>query len=295
MFSTSRLVQRAHCGLMLLALPITITSCREKGPPPLPTRAPQPFMQAEGRFQQAESRLQPSPGSRFQLESQVVTSNAPDQKVVRSGELHVEVRNAETAARQADSLARRHGGLMADMRIAEDDHGRHTANLVLRIPTDQFSQTLQDLRALGSVKSETISQEDVTRTYTDLEARLSVKEQTAASLRQLLANRTGKLSDVLEVERELSRVVTEIEQLKGQRKYYDSQIAMSSVTIMLFEAGAGLPGSGPSVVDAFRHSIAVLTMSVSWLVYAIVFVVPWLALVVILWWVTRWIRGRKAT
>jgi hypothetical protein len=122
---------------------------------------------------------------------------------------------------------------------------------------------------------------------------LSVKEETAVRLRRLLADRTGKLSDVLEVEREIDRVVTEIEQMKGERRYYDSRIALSMINLTLFEAGATRPNSRLSIADAFRQSLEELSTSVAWLVYVVTFLAPWLVLASVVWWLVRFIRTRR--
>lgn len=66
---------------------------------------------------------------------------------------------------------------------------------------------LQALRSLGDVKQDGVSTQDVTKDYADLDTRVAVKEQTVAPLRGLLDSRSANLSDVLDVERELSRAV----------------------------------------------------------------------------------------
>lgn len=213
-------------------------------------------------------------------------------KLVRSGELRVQVDKVDIATQRADSIARRLGGYVANMRVSQDDRGRRNAQLVVSVPADGFAETLQALKGLGVVRDESISVDDVTKAYTDLETRLAVKEQTVLRLRRLLADRTGKLSDVLDVEREIGRVVIEVEQLKGERRFYDHQIALSSINLGLFEAGAMRAGATASIGDAFRDSLGVLSTSVAWLVYLVTFLTPWLALAAIGWWVVRLVRSR---
>ena len=124
-----------------------------------------------------------------------------NQKLIRTAEVRIQVRDVPAAFRQIDSLAQSAGALVADSRTAQDDDGRRTADVVLRVPSQQFPALLRTLRGVGSVKSESIGTEDVTKEYADLETRLAVQEQTVTRLRALLDNRTAKLGDVLEVER----------------------------------------------------------------------------------------------
>jgi hypothetical protein len=216
-----------------------------------------------------------------------------DQRVIRSGDISVQVGNVEVATRRADSIAQQRGGLVVETRVAQDDRGKRSAHLVINIPADRFEEALLLLKALGVAKSEAITQQDVGKAYADLETRLSVKEEMAVRLRRLLADRTGKLSDVLEVEREINRVVAEIEQMKGERRYYDNRIALSTINLTLFEAGAARSSSRFSITDSFRQSLEVLSTSVAWLVYLTTFLAPWLILASIVWWLVRFIQRRR--
>jgi hypothetical protein len=218
-----------------------------------------------------------------------------EQKLIRSAELRIEVQSVPLAVERADSIGRRFGALLADMRITQDDQGRKSAAVLIRVPVVSFTGLLDELRGLGQVKADAVTTEDVTKAYADLETRLAVKEETAVRLRGLLSDRTGKLSDVLDVERELSRVITEIEQLKGERRYYDQRIAVSTISMKLLEPGALLqPGSTAPIAEAFGRSLQVLSTSVAWLVYIVTFVTPWVVVIGFGWWVVRRIRAHRA-
>jgi hypothetical protein len=152
---------------------------------------------------------------------------------------------------------------------------------------------LTDLAGLGDVKREAVTTEAVTKAYADLETRLSVKREAATRLRHLLERQTGSLSDVLEVERELTRLIGEIEELEGQRRYYDQRIAVSSITVELFEPGtAAASRSSKPIAIAFRRATDVLATSVAALVYLVTFLVPWLVVVALLWLLLRRVRLR---
>ena len=219
-----------------------------------------------------------------------------EQKLNRSAELRMQVDRVPAAVQAADSIARQRDALLADVRVTQDEQGRRSAQLGIRVPAPRFAETIEALKRLGQVKTEAVTTQDVTTAYTDLEIRLSVKQETERRLRGLLASYTGKLSDVLDVERELSRVITEIEQMKGERRYFDQRIAVSSITVTLFEAGALLrPGVGTPFAGAFRKSLEALATSVSWMIYLVTFLVPWVLLTTLLWWTAKWIKARRGT
>jgi hypothetical protein len=215
----------------------------------------------------------------------------PGQKLIRSADVRIQVRDAALAARQAKDVARVHGGFIADSRVAQGDRAPTDARIVVRVPADSFDAAIEDVRHLGRVRNENTSTGDITHDYVDLETRLGVKEQTAAQLRGLLATRTGKLSDVLEVERELARVVTELEQMKGQHREYDREVAVSTITITLFEPSSeGVASLRASVLDSLRQMSDVLASSIGTVVYLVTFLVPWVMLAAAGWWCFRAVR-----
>jgi len=219
------------------------------------------------------------------------------QKLIRSGELRILVPDVRKAIDIADSVGRRHGALLSGTRATADAQTTHDAQLEFRVPADRFSETVSAFRSLGDVRVENMSTQDVTKDYADLETRLRVKDETVTRLRSLLATHTAKLGEVLQVEQELARAVTELEQLKGERHYYDQQVAMSSLSVSLFEQVVVPPRARftDPIAAACRHALEVLGTSLAGLVYGVVFILPWMLLATVLWWVFTIVRPRPAS
>ena len=89
--------------------------------------------------------------------------------------------------------------------------------------------------SLGELKNQTLGTEDVTKAYFDTDARLKNAHVMEQRLIDMLKTKTGKVSDLLQVEKELSRVREEIEKMQGELKYWDSQVQFATVTISLAE------------------------------------------------------------
>jgi hypothetical protein len=114
---------------------------------------------------------------------------------------------------------------------------------------------LTEIKTLGQVEEESQSGEEVTAQYVDLEARLANARNTENRLTDLLRERTGKLSDVLEVERELSRVRGEVEQMEAQRKNLSNLVDFATVNVKLTEDyRAQLGGASNSTLMRFRNA-----------------------------------------
>jgi len=210
------------------------------------------------------------------------------QMVIRSAELRVRVGDVERAVRTADSLATTYDALVADSRVNQGARGTRDARLTIRVPSPRFAEALAALHGLGEPQGESVTAQDITKEYADLQTRLAVKEEMSARLRALLANRTAKLSDVLEVERELSRVVTELEQLKGERQYYDQRVGVSSIVLYMFEANATTRAQFTApIVAAFQKSLEITGTSLASIIYFATFLIPWLLLASVLWWIAK--------
>ena len=82
--------------------------------------------------------------------------------------------------------------------------------------TDPF---LQAVSRLGVPESRHQTAQDVTEEFVDLEARISNKKRLEKRIVELLSSSSGKIKDVIEVERELARVRGEIEQSEGRLRY----------------------------------------------------------------------------
>ena len=75
----------------------------------------------------------------------------------------------------------------------------------------------------------------MTKAYFDTDARLKNARVMEERLIEMLKTKTGKVSDLLQVEKELGRVREDIEKMQGELKYWDSQVQFATVTISLTE------------------------------------------------------------
>lgn len=108
-----------------------------------------------------------------------------------------------------------------------------------------------------------------------------------------MENRTAKLSEVLEVERELGREVAELEQMKGEQRFYDQQIALSTVSLTLFErAPSQIAQATKPIADALHDSLEILGRSIGTVVYLTVALVPWVLVVSAVSWLVVVLRRR---
>lgn len=108
-----------------------------------------------------------------------------------------------------------------------------TATVTIEVPSPTFAAVMDQLRRLGSkVVSETSNSQDVTEQYVDVDAQLQALRATQAQLLQLLG-KTQQLTDTLAVQRELTQIDMQINQLEGRENYLKSHSAFSTITVTI--------------------------------------------------------------
>src|SRR2546427_152119 len=126
-------------------------------------------------------------------------------------------------------------GYVSDTHESVDELGRRSAVITLRVPFGQFDRSLEQVEALGKVQEKQVTAEDVTEEFVDSQAKLRNLQRTEGRLLEHM-NRTGRLPDILLVEKELNRVRGEIEQLQGRLRFLAHRLAYSTLAVTLSQA-----------------------------------------------------------
>jgi Domain of unknown function (DUF4349)/Putative zinc-finger len=155
--------------------------------------------------------------------------------ILRTAQLSLITKEFDKARANLEAILKRHRGYVGELRAGGTTGSGRTLTATLRVPADQLDATMTEVKTLGRVESESQSGQDVTSQYVDLQARLTNARNTEQRLTDLLRNRTGKLSDVLEVEQELDRVRGEIEQMEAERKNMANQVSYATLNATITE------------------------------------------------------------
>jgi len=142
--------------------------------------------------------------------------------IARSIELQIIAKDFSAVRGELDSVLTRYQGYAANLSVSNTDNTARALSASLRIPAPQLAAALNELKSLGRVTGEAQSGEEVTSQHADLVARIKNSRETEIRLQDILRNRTGKVSDILEVEQEIARVRGEIEQMESELKNPES-------------------------------------------------------------------------
>lgn len=127
-------------------------------------------------------------------------------------------------------------GLIGSLDVRGDLPVSRTIRATLRIPADKLDNALADIRKLGKVRQESQSSEDIGDAHRDLVVRIANAKREETRLLDILSRRTDRLADVLEVERESSRVRGEIERMEAEELSMRNRVSYSTVSIAIDEA-----------------------------------------------------------
>lgn len=185
---------------------------------------------------------------------------------------------SETARKLAESV-KAHGGYIAETNISGAAGSQRTATWKLRVPVPQFDAFMASLGTLGELQDSATTSQDVSEEFYDMAARLQNKKVEETRLIQHLQKSTGKLTEILAVEREISRVREEIERMEGRLRFLSNQSELSTVTVTIREIKDYVPPSPPSfateIARTFSGSVRALTVAAKTFVLLLVGLLPW--------------------
>jgi hypothetical protein len=217
-----------------------------------------------------------------------------DRKIVKAAELGVRAEDVRESAEEAQRAVASYGGTVLSSRVSRGD-GSVYADLVLSVPSPDFEAALEELRDLGKeVTTDAVSGEDVTEEFVDLESR---ERNLLAAEESLLGlyDKAESVGDTLAVERELTNIRGQIEEVQGRIKYLEQRTAYSRITLDIEPVAPPPrppePAWNPANVaaEAWGASLAVLQAIATAIISAVVFgwwLVP-LPLAAFVWWSRR--------
>jgi hypothetical protein len=177
-------------------------------------------------------------------------------KIVRDGAIVVTIPDGSFPDRssQVTEIATSNGGSVLSSSAAGGDSGTFT----LRIPAARFDKAMVQLGALGSVDSQDVRGQDVTAEFYDAKAHLKIYLSRRTVLFGLMAQ-ANTIGETLTVANQLDQVQLRIDQIQGQLRYLNDQVAESTIKVDLHEPDAATPSAddinNPSLSRAFDRAV----------------------------------------
>ena len=209
--------------------------------------------------------------------------------IIYNGSLVLVLADTDAGQSAVIKAAEDAGGYVSNASSYSYESGLRRIELTLRVPAESFNATMDALRALAmEVTQDSISSQDVTQEYVDLESRLNALEVKEARLEELMEE-AEDTEAVLAVYAELSSTQIQIEETKGRMRYLERQSGMATITVTLVPdelsqpveiAGWRPQGTAKRAVEALVGAFQFLVDALIWVVIVLLPVVAFIGLVV---------------
>lgn len=202
------------------------------------------------------------------------TAQTIDRKLIVKLYMEMRVDSIENGILDAETMAAAIGGY-----TRESWQNEASGQLTLMIPAEKVDVFTASLRSLGKVTNSSRKTEDVTDSYFDTQIRIKNLETELETMRNLLQKPGWKVSEILEIEREIRRLTDELESLKGYITNLDRQITYSEIQISFQKNQAAIGSTNQdslgyklqlSLKDGINFLINIVTVILS----LIAFVLP---------------------
>jgi hypothetical protein len=156
-----------------------------------------------------------------------------ERKIIKNGGLTLQVDDTEMTRFEVEKKLKDMDGTIQNINSWQVRPGALGYNITARVPAETLESALVDLGKMGEKTAENITSTDITRQYYDAENRLKNLRIRRDRLQSMLEFETESLADVLSVDRELSSVQTQLENLQNQQNRRDTDVAFSTLNISI--------------------------------------------------------------
>jgi len=169
--------------------------------------------------------------------SDEITAEKVEQKIIKTGNIRFETNDLGQTYNQIITAVKKHNAIIQNDTEGKE-YGSIFRRITVRVPSKNFDLFLTDIsKGVSYFDNKEISSQDVTEEYIDVAARLKAKKTLESRYLELL-KKANKVSEMLEIEAQLSAIREEIEAKEGQLRYMQSRVSMSTVNIEFYKTVA---------------------------------------------------------
>jgi len=177
-----------------------------------------------------------------------------DQKIIKTANLRFETKDVTATHQNIISLVKKYNGLVQNDNSGKS-YNKEYIRMTVRVPSEKFEDVLLGVsEGVGYFDQKEITQKDVTEEFVDIHARLSAKRKLENRYLELL-QKAKNVKEMLEIERELSKIREEIEAKEGRLNYLQDKVSLSTFYIEFYKTSEikGLPVTyGQKILNALK-------------------------------------------
>ena len=227
------------------------------------------------------------------VSSKQFSVNRPqEQKLIKESYLKFETQDLDKTYAKIIGFVKQNGGFIQDDN-SNKSYNRISRHLTVRLPSVVFQKTIDSIsNYVPFFDTKRISSRDVTEEFIDIEARLNAKQILEKRYLELLS-KAKNVKEILDIERELSKIREEIEAKQGRLKYLKNKVSQSTINIEFYKltAESGVTVSyGTKMWNAIKSGFN--GMSLFFL--GILHIWPFIIIIVIVFFlIRRWMNKKR--
>lgn len=210
-----------------------------------------------------------------------------DRKIIRNGEMTLEADSPDETQAKISQIAESKGGFVIESQKQTNDTKAtktDTVTMTLRIPAAKFDESLEEIRKSSNrVIVETITGQDVTEEFIDVEARLKTQKALEAQFLEIM-KQAKTVDEALDVQSKIADVRGEIEKVEGRKRFLENQAAFSTLKIRLQTPAAFSASSSGffyQIKQAFGNGFDAALSFILILITIIIALLPFLVFIVL--------------
>jgi hypothetical protein len=218
-------------------------------------------------------------------------------KIIRDGRIGIVVPDKKFGDAVGDLtfIAEKYGGFV----ISSSTNNDRSGTFVLRIPAKRFDRAVGEIRDLAThVRFQEIRGDDVTAEFIDQQARLRILLTRKALLFDLF-QRATTTEEILRMSSQLDDVQLRIEQIQGQLRFINDQVAESTLRVSIQEQNAPKAATqtdvdNPDLSSSVDLGVQGFLRIVGAVIVGLGYVIPLTVLGALVWFVVWSVRRRRA-
>ncbi len=214
--------------------------------------------------------------------------NIDQRKLIKTGNIVFETDEIEkTKTKITDAVNRSKAYISNEQSYSDFDRINNV--LVIRVPSQNFDKLLADIcTGVDKIDTKNIDVNDVTEEFLDIQARLKTKKELEQRYLDLL-KKAGKVSEILEIEREAGTLRADIESIEGRLKYMADRVDFSTLNVTYYKKTSHGNNFTQKFSNGFYNGINALV----WFFVGLVNVWPFIIIILLALYIIKWYRRRK--
>ncbi len=218
--------------------------------------------------------------------------NLSDRKIIREATIRFQVKDLNESSAKIEGLLEKYGATITNSQNYNQEESIE-ASYTIKIAPEKLDGLLKAIQAESIfLDNKTVTADDVTLQYVDVEARIKAKQAVQQEYLELLT-KTSKVSEILAIEAELQKVQEELESVQAQMKALQQQTTFSTINLAMYQL---VPAS---YSDRTNFSTRVTSaLNGGWhlfkdLLVGVVYLWPILIITIVALFLIRWYKNRQ--